>query len=965
MSVCESILSLNVRGLRDVKKRSEVFRWLQTLHNGANSIVFLQETHTSDKDLLVWEHEWGSKILMSHGTTNSKGVAILFPKNINFKIESEYFDKDGRMLVLCITYEQIEYCLINVYCPTQDHEKNQLDFLDALQTNIEANIDKKIIIGGDFNLCLKEIDKSNPSKRSKARDKLNNVMDQYDLLDIWRLQHPEIKRYTWRRHKPLVQSRLDYWLVSADMSYNISSCDIKPSIKTDHSLISLNFTQYESNKRGSGLWKFNSSLLSDPDYVGYMEGMINLQINNFKDITNNSLKWELIKMEIRTATIAYSKTQANLRNQYEKQLNEQLIRIDDMIQANYSETLLNQYNTVKEDLEKINAMKTEGQRIRSKAIYVEHNEKGSKFFIGLEKHNANIKNITRLKLDSGIEITKSQDILNELNAFYENLYSAGDLEEDTASDFFNENVPTISPIHALLCDQEIDIEECFKALMKMKGEKSPGTDGLTVEFYKYFWQIIKHLVFNSIKAAFINKQLSSEQKRGVLRLIPKKGKDLTSIKNWRPISLLNTDYKLLTHILSNRLQEVLPSVISLDQSGYLKDRNISINIRSIFDIIDKIKRDNTSGILAFLDFEKAFDKLDWIFIQNTLKAFGFGQVFKKWINIIYTDIESCIINNGSTSKYFSLKSGIRQGCPISALLFILAVELLAINLRNNKDIHGFNIGFLSFSITQLADDTTLFLRDIDSLKLALHVLHKFKNISGLKLNRTKTEILQIGKPLTSNYTLLDLKWEKEKIYALGTWFYEDYQQTINETYACRLQLLRDMLKIWSNRNLTWIGKITVIKTLCISKINFAISSIESPEWFINETKSLLEEFLWNGKPPRVKNKVMHNDYDKGGLRMPNLHYYVKAQKMNWIKLLLNNKTTVPYQYLSTFLCMKLNDYLKCNTDADDLPKDIPKFYQEILQAWFSMKEEPQTSADIQREVLWHNKYIKIGNKTIF
>ena len=115
----------------------------------------------------------------------------------------------------------------------------------------------------------------------------------------------------------------------------------------------------------------------------------------------------------------------------------------------------------------------------------------------------------------------------------------------------------------------------------------------------------------------------------MLRLIPKKGKDLTNIQNWRPISLLNTDYKRLTHILSNRLQEVLPTVISLDQSGYLKNRNISSNIRSIFDVIDKIKRDNASGILAFLDFEKAFDKLDWNFLQSTLKAFGFGQVFQK------------------------------------------------------------------------------------------------------------------------------------------------------------------------------------------------------------------------------------------------------------------------------------------------------------------------------------------------
>ena len=506
MSVCESILSLNVRGLRDAKKRLEVFRWLKTHQNGAKSFVFLQETHTTEKDLLEWEHEWGSKILMSHGTTNSKGVAILFPKNINFKIESQNYDKDGRMILLCITYEQTEYCLINVYFPTQDHEKNQVDFLDDLQINIEANIDKKIIIGGDFNLSLKEIDKSNPLKQSKARDKLNNLMDQNNLLDIWRLRHPDIKRYTWRRHKPLVQSRLDYWLVSADMSYNVSSCDIKPSIKTDHSLISLNLTECKSNKRGSGLWKFNSSLLSDPDYIGYMEGMINLQINNFKDITNDSLKWELIKTEIRTATMAYSKIQANLKNHYEKQLNEQLIIIDDMIQVNFSETLLIQYNLFKEELEKINAVRTEGQKIRSKAIYVEHNEKGSKFFIGLEKHNANMKNITRLKLDSGIEITKPHDILNELNAFYENLYSAGNLEEDTDNDFFNKNVPTITPIHALLCDKEIDIDECFKALMKMKGDKSPGTDGLTVEFYKYFWKSIKKLVFNSIKSAFINKK---------------------------------------------------------------------------------------------------------------------------------------------------------------------------------------------------------------------------------------------------------------------------------------------------------------------------------------------------------------------------------------------------------------------------------------------------------------------------
>ena len=123
-------------------------------------------------------------------------------------------------------------------------------------------------------------------------------------------------------------------------------------------------------------------------------------------------------------------------------------------------------------------------------------------------------------------------------------------------------------------------------------------------------------------------------------MIPKKDKDLTLIQNWRPISLLNTDYKLIAHILSNRLHTVLPTIISKDQSGYLQGRNISINIRSIFDVIDDIQNSNSSGLLAFVDFEKAFDKLNWIYIQKSLDCFGFGPVIRQWVKIVYTNIES-------------------------------------------------------------------------------------------------------------------------------------------------------------------------------------------------------------------------------------------------------------------------------------------------------------------------------------
>jgi hypothetical protein len=167
-----------------------------------------------------------------------------------------------------------------------------------------------------------------------------------------------------------------------------------------------------------------------------------------------------------------------------------------------------------------------------------------------------------------------------------------------------------------------------------------------------------------------------------------------------------------------------------------------------------------SALLAFLDFEKAFDKLNWTFIQKTLQSFGFGPIFKQWVQILYNDSESCIINNGTTTKYFKIKSVVRQGCPLSALLFVLGVEILANSIRTNPNINGIRISDKTFKITQLADDTTLFLKDICSLKHELNILKFFEATSGLKLNSSKTEILQIGKPLTENYNLLGLKWEK-------------------------------------------------------------------------------------------------------------------------------------------------------------------------------------------------------------
>ena len=290
--------------------------------------------------------------------------------------------------------------------------------------------------------------------------------------------------------------------------------------------------------------------------------------------------------------------------------------------------------------------------------------------------------------------------------------------------------------------------------------------------------------------------------------------------------------------------------------------------------------------------------------------------------------------------------------------------MLSIALKNSDSIQGFNIGGCIFKITQWADVTTLFLKNIESLKEAITMLTQFKNISGLKLNQIKSEILQIGKPLTSNYSLFKMKWEKERIYALGTWFYKDYNESIEYTYQKRLKCLENLLKTWSKRNLTWLGKITVIKTLGISQIIYAITSTEAPEWFVEKTQTMFVNFLWDNKPARVKNRVMCNNYDLGGLRMPDLDNFIQSQNINWIKRLLENQSTLPFVYISSFIDMSFEHFLKCNLNPNCLPKNLPFFYKSIFMSWFALKQEPLTVSDVQREVIWKNKYITVNYESL-
>ena len=189
------------------------------------------------------------------------------------------------------------------------------------------------------------------------------------------------------------------------------------------------------------------------------------------------------------------------------------------------------------------------------------------------------------------------------------------------------SIPKLSAEQKQQCEGKITLQECEAILKRFQENKSPGNDGIPIEFYKKCWSLISEPFLECINESFEKGEMSNTQKQAVITLIEKKGKDRCFIENWRPISLLNVDAKIMSKVIATRIKNVLPNIIHHNQSGYVKDRYIGETVRSIYDIMDFTDRENISGLLIFIDFQKALDTLEWDFLFKCLECFNFGHDF--------------------------------------------------------------------------------------------------------------------------------------------------------------------------------------------------------------------------------------------------------------------------------------------------------------------------------------------------
>ena len=977
MDVSAYFRFLNFRGLQDYKKRCNSFFWLKQKVNGlCPGINIISETHCAKKNITSWWQQWSSRednSIWSPGKTNKKGVAILISDEFrrahpSLKISHVKIDPNGRYIKCIMSFENLKFRLLGVYAPNNPLER--ITFFNGLRDILDDGIDAENVFGGDWNCALNPlIDRYNCIKSNDLGNyDLNLLCDILDIEDIWRRRNPDKREYSWSGRGK--KSRIDFCLTSISLNSQIKDIFYSVAPYTDHDAINVIIDLNEA-KRGPGVWKMNTQHLLNPKYKERLTDLWEKWIGKKNEYIDIKRWWDLGKRHIKSFSISFAKEMSMQSNAQIRDLEE---KIDLRKKANAD------YDRLQKQYEDIFSLKANGARIRSRLKDFEDGEKSTKYFYGLEKKNAKEKTWTEIFDKHGNTVTGLRNIQSRQLEFYEELYRTQGLTNDSKDyDFFFDNLDQskkLSEDSKVLLDSDINTSEICKALKKMPNNKSPGPDGICVEFYKIYWNLVGSDLIEVLKKGLDDQELAYSQYLASIILLYKKG-PRPDIRNWRPISLLNCDYKLLSKVLAERLKKVLSEIISPEQRGCVPGRYIGENIRLVEDMIYEIEQGNIPAVLLQLDQEKAFDRIEWDWLFKVLAHFNFGETFIGHLKTLYKNAKSCIITNGYQSRYFEVSRGIRQGDSLSALLFIIQFEPLLAKIRAEKDIKGISVNLRNTNISidtkgcQYVDDTNSFISDIESTKKYFELIGKFEKLSGSKVNIDKTVCMSLngGNKLDMELKSLKIKLSNGPEKVLGVPIGKN-TDNFDAYWEDLIGKIEKKLRVWRTRSLSYEGKVLLIRSVGVSQILYAAEMKVVDQAHIKKINEILFDFLWSGKNIKIKREICYLPKNLGGLNMIDLEKVIKVKRVNWIirflkesngqswsRLIENYVRCLDNSFDIEFFCLKVTD----SSDLIDKAK-IPKFYKECIRCFQELLRIGRISH--QNSILWCNHELLFSNKPL-
>ena len=898
MAIDLGVATFNVNGLKESKKRAKIFKWLQEKRE---TIIFLQETHSTPEAERKWEQEWGGKIFFSHGRSNSTGVAILV-KNSEGDAEIINVERDqvGRRIIVELKIRGTLIRFVNFYGPNKD---DTLFLEEMFKVAYSNNSTSNIIIAGDFNAVMdNKLDLSKNAKgeyrvhtNKKAQLLLNAVVNDCNLIDIFRLKNPDKLIFSHVNKKYLTQSRLDFFLIDKSLE-SLSNCRYDHGLNSDHSYVTLNI-KGEQIERGRGYWKFNNSFLEDAEFVADIRTIITETCNSSYDSYGGL--WDVIKMKIKDHSSRIGAKKKREKNREKKRLEGEIGTIRENLNGDNNtiktEELYTELFEAENLLNELLNKEMEGIIVRAKLQWVEDGEKSTRYFMGLEKSKQGKKSLLNLVNEEGQILNTQAGIENHTVKFYRKLFSSCNPEKSEIDQYLEgTSMKKIPEELSERIDREISKEELDAVVKSFKNNKSPGSDGLTAEFYKHFWGELREILYKVYKEGLERGCLTPSQRMGVITLLPKGEKDHTDLKNWRPITLLNIDYKIYVHVIKNRLRLTLPGIISCHQTGFQRGKSTTDNLILMYLVLEYYERNpEEEGYLVQIDFEKAFDSVEHDYLFSVLKKIGIGNQLIHMIKVAFSGCSSMILVNGHLSEPVYLCRGLHQGSPLSPILFILTGQSLTDRCLHNEKLKGITVDNVEVLMSLFADDTDTFVREISSIAELLKELDRFGRVSGCVCNRDKTKCVPLGAAKEkSRASIVDLLGQGnvvDSFAALGIHFEnKNLKNIVTRNYEEKIAKANEWAVRWSRRYLTLFGKITIIKTLLLSQFVYLIVPLLSPPaTTINRIQTDMYKFVWGGKPDKIKRAVTNNTKPEGGIEMIEFTDFFTSLKLKLVGILIS------------------------------------------------------------------------------
>jgi exonuclease III len=685
--------------------------------------------------LLKDSHEWRT----TNGPNGSLGVAILWRKD-KFKYLKSNIDDGHRFVFVQLLHISSGHRLWfkTIYAPgSQYSKKERSEFFENIGNQFKQT--KKTLVCGDFNL--------NPSLIGESI--LGNAFK--DWVSKWKLEESAddqtFNTPTMDHSKTL--KRYDLMFSTEDIAKFISPTRIANKCNlglSDHFPIIQQIT-FGKLPKPTFLWRLDPNVLEDSKVQEFVRGCLS------SAKVDSMGEWLELKHFIAQALEKF-----DLKRREERRSTEMVARmdLDYCLQKHLKENTEQssfELKVAQETYYKANVERTAGMREVAIAKYDFLREAPSKVISALLKNKSSQNLIYTLTTLEGEILTDTKDVLEYSAAEFGKIFEKKETSEEAFQKLTTNQMKKLSQQEKEKFNESLTNEEVIKAIRCLKGSSVPGKDGLTARFYHYFIQELSPIL-TKVLNNFIESNIAQPNfNEGIIIVIPKG--DRTSINHFdqmRPVTLLNSDYKILTHVIANRIKTVLDFLIHPDQKGYVQKRQGSEIVFNTITILKEAMENEESIVL--LDFSKAFDSVQHDFIWRCLSNFNFPMHFINTCKLISKNATSKLYINKNFSGSIRLDSGVRQGDPLAGLLFILSVEILANSIREDQSIEGINVYEEEKKINLYCDDVTLFLKNGSSFKNSQDKLDIFSSGSGLKTNKKKCKIITKSKNYTTEYGIV-------------------------------------------------------------------------------------------------------------------------------------------------------------------------------------------------------------------